>query len=76
MAAKNCHVCQNVLKKGDKVYAIFEGKVVKKGVHDYNPEEENEPLIVCEDCGKKLEGAVESLKRYNELIKEEGEKID
>jgi hypothetical protein len=72
----NCHVCQKVLKKGDKVYATLEGKVIKKGVYDYNPEEPcPEPLIICEDCGEKLGGAVESLKRYNESIKE-GDKSD
>jgi hypothetical protein len=70
---KSCYICQQQLKKGDKVFATLEGKVVKKGVYDYNPEDDSEPLIVCEKCGKELDDAVETLKRYKEIEKKEAE---
>jgi len=70
--ATNCHICQELLKKGDKVFATMEGKMIKKDVYDYDPDEPNpEPLIVCEKCGNELKGAVETLKRYNEEVKKE-----
>ena len=68
---KNCYICQKLLKKGDKIFATLEGKVLKRGVHEYNPDEETEPLIVCEKCGGELGAAVETLKRYNEETKKE-----
>lgn len=72
MAAKNCYICQQPLKKGDKVFTTLEGKVVKKGTYTYNPDDPcPEPLIVCEKCGKELNGAVETLKRFNEEINKE-----
>lgn len=71
MAITNCYICKQPLKKHDKVYATLEGKTVKKGAYDYNPDEESEPLIVCEKCGVELNGAVETLKRYNEETNKE-----
>lgn len=72
MAVTECHICKRQLKKGDKVFATLEGKVIKKGTYDYNPDDEcPESLIVCKICGEELKGAVETLKRYNEEIKKE-----
>lgn len=71
MAVTECHICKRQLKKGDKVFTTLEGKVIKKGTYDYNPDEvcPELSLIVCEKCGEELRGAVETLKRYNEEIK-------
>lgn len=69
--SSNCHICNKPLKKGDKVYTTLEGKVTKKGEY---VTDDNDPLTVCEVCGRELEGAVETLKRYNDDVKKkEGE---